>query len=170
MATDYMVFNVTRDDIRVRMAVHDEDIWPLPSITEKLPADPNDKVGFSDYISDIVYSRYGIGSPVVDPETGNVYLQLSNGRCVAFTRDGEPLWEISLMEKLGRLTFPNGRTGGPAVWIQWTLSASPSGSWAAALRFTLLDGRATTLSGPASMVGSRFAAGAVERWSAGTTS
>ena len=51
VAVDYMVFNVTKDDIRVRMAVHDEDIWPLPSITEKLPADPNDKVGFSDYIS-----------------------------------------------------------------------------------------------------------------------
>ena len=45
------------DDIRVRMAVHDEDIWPQPSITEKLPADPNDKVGFSDFISNgrVVY-------------------------------------------------------------------------------------------------------------------
>ena len=70
---------------------------------------------FSDYISDVVYNRYGIGSPTVDAETGNVYLQLSNGRCVAFTRDGEPLWEHSLMEEYGRLTFPNGRTGAPAV-------------------------------------------------------
>ena len=51
IAIDYMVFNVTKDDIQVRMAVHDEDIWPLPSITEKLPADPKDKVGFSDFIS-----------------------------------------------------------------------------------------------------------------------
>jgi len=57
VAVDYMVFNVTKDDIRVRMALHDEDIWPQPSITEKLPADPNDKVGFTDYISDgrVVY-------------------------------------------------------------------------------------------------------------------
>ncbi len=31
MATDYMVFNVTKDDIRVRMAAVDEDIWPMPS-------------------------------------------------------------------------------------------------------------------------------------------
>jgi ribonuclease Z len=30
MATDYMVFNVTKEDIRVRMAAIDEDIWPLP--------------------------------------------------------------------------------------------------------------------------------------------
>ncbi len=50
LAVDYMVFNVTKDDIRVRMAVIDEDIWPLPSITETLAADPADRVGFSDYI------------------------------------------------------------------------------------------------------------------------
>jgi ribonuclease Z len=50
VAVDYMVFNVTKDDIRVRMAVIDEDIWPLPSITEKLDADPSKRVGFSDYL------------------------------------------------------------------------------------------------------------------------
>ena len=70
---------------------------------------------FSDYISDVVYNRYGVGSPVVDPASGNVYLQTSNGRCVGYTRDGKQLWEISLMEDYGRLTFPNGRTGSPAV-------------------------------------------------------
>ena len=51
LAVDYMVWNVTKDDIRVRMAVIDEDIWPLPSITEKLPADPKDRVGFTDFIN-----------------------------------------------------------------------------------------------------------------------
>jgi outer membrane protein assembly factor BamB len=70
---------------------------------------------FSDYISDVVYNRYGVGAPTIDPATGNVYLQTSNGRCVGFTREGKKLWEISLMEDFGRLTFPNGRTGGPAV-------------------------------------------------------
>lgn len=50
-ATDYMVWNVTKDDIRVRMAVADEAVWPLPSVTEKLPADPKDKYGFSDFIN-----------------------------------------------------------------------------------------------------------------------
>ena len=34
LATDYMVFNVTPDDIRVRMAAIDEDIWPLPATRE----------------------------------------------------------------------------------------------------------------------------------------
>jgi len=43
LAVDYMVFNVKKgEDVRVRMAVVDEDIWPEPSITEKLPDLPND--------------------------------------------------------------------------------------------------------------------------------
>ncbi len=52
LSVDYMVFNVKKgEDIRVRMAVIDEDIWGLPSITEKKPADPNERVGFSDFIT-----------------------------------------------------------------------------------------------------------------------
>ena len=51
LATDYMVFNITKDDIRVRMAAIDEDIWPQPSITKKLPADPNQRIGFSPFIN-----------------------------------------------------------------------------------------------------------------------
>jgi len=50
LAVDYMVFNVTKDDIKVRMAVVDEDIWPLPSITETLAADPSRRVGFTDFL------------------------------------------------------------------------------------------------------------------------
>ncbi len=40
LATDYMVFNVTKDDIRVRMAAVDEDIWPQPSTIPLVPPDP----------------------------------------------------------------------------------------------------------------------------------
>ena len=50
LAIDYMVFNVTKDNIRVRMAAIDEAIWPLPSITKKEPADPAKRVGFSKFI------------------------------------------------------------------------------------------------------------------------
>ena len=81
LATDYMVFNVTQEEIRVRMAVVDEDIWPQPSITEKLPADPADRVGFSPFIEggrdvyqdeiqalyDRVNERYGTDIPVPIP-------------------------------------------------------------------------------------------------------
>ncbi len=52
LATDYMVFNVTKDDIRVRMAIADEDVWPLPSLTKKLPANPEDRVGFTKFLID----------------------------------------------------------------------------------------------------------------------
>ena len=50
VAVDYMVFNVTKEDIKVRMAAIDEEVWPLPSVTEKLPADPSQRVGFSEEI------------------------------------------------------------------------------------------------------------------------
>ncbi len=39
LAVDYMVFNVTKDDIRVRMATIDEDIWPQPSTIPLVPPD-----------------------------------------------------------------------------------------------------------------------------------
>ena len=50
LATDYMVFNVTKKEIKVRMAVHDEDIWPQPAIGKKLEPDASKRVGFSDFI------------------------------------------------------------------------------------------------------------------------
>jgi len=53
VSVDYMIFNTNKgEDTRVRMAVIDEDIWPQPSITEEKSADPNDRVGFTDFIND----------------------------------------------------------------------------------------------------------------------
>ncbi|MHC4831278.1 MAG: outer membrane protein assembly factor BamB family protein, partial [Planctomycetota bacterium] len=85
--------------------------------------------GFSDFISDIIYERYSIGAPSIDPETGNVYAFTSPGLLVAFTPDGEPLWESSLMEALGRLTFPNGRTGSPAIEGDLVIVNAISTNW-----------------------------------------
>ena len=70
---------------------------------------------FRDYISDTIYNRYAIGSPAIDPENGNIYVQTTNGRFLGVTRDGKILWEHSMMERFGRLTFPNGRTGAPII-------------------------------------------------------
>lgn len=70
---------------------------------------------FPDFLSDVVYSRYAISSPTIDPETGNVYCQIQAGRLAAYSRGGKKLWERSLMEEYGKLTFPNGRTGAPLV-------------------------------------------------------
>ncbi|MBL9199963.1 MAG: PQQ-binding-like beta-propeller repeat protein, partial [Opitutaceae bacterium] len=66
---------------------------------------------FKDFLSDTVYNRYAIGAPYVDAETGNVYCESTCGVITAFTRDGKIIWQRSMMEELGRLTFPNGRTG-----------------------------------------------------------
>jgi outer membrane protein assembly factor BamB len=70
---------------------------------------------YSDFLSDTVYNRYGIGAPVIDRETGNVYFYTSSGLLLGFDQDGKEIWKHSLMEEFSRLTFPNGRTGGPAV-------------------------------------------------------
>jgi ribonuclease Z len=78
LATDYMVFNVTKDDIRVRMAAIDEAVWPQPSIDEKVAADPNDRVGFSKYI---------IGGRVVFDDVINYYYEQTNEM---FGTDFEP--------------------------------------------------------------------------------
>ena len=69
----------------------------------------------SDFISDIVYNRYGVGAACIDSATGNVYFQTSPGLLIGYDSDGNKLWERSLMEEFARLTFPNGRTGGPCV-------------------------------------------------------
>ena len=53
LATDYMVFNVTKDDIRVRMAAIDEDIWPQPSTIPLVPPDPSiRRTALSDFMVD----------------------------------------------------------------------------------------------------------------------
>ncbi|MHC4895813.1 MAG: outer membrane protein assembly factor BamB family protein [Planctomycetota bacterium] len=70
---------------------------------------------FTDFVSDIIYSRYSIGSPTIDPETGNVLCLTAPGLLLCFTADGKLLWEHSMMSEYGRLTFPNGRTGAPLI-------------------------------------------------------
>jgi ribonuclease Z len=65
MATDYMVFNVTKDDIRVRMAAVDEEIWPTKPTR---PKETGSSMGdtFSEFVksgsepmSDLVKQIYG---------------------------------------------------------------------------------------------------------------
>jgi ribonuclease Z len=40
LATDYMVFNITKDEIKARMAAGEEAVWPQPSTIPLLPPDP----------------------------------------------------------------------------------------------------------------------------------
>lgn len=70
---------------------------------------------YRDFLSDIIYNRYSIGAPALDPKTGNVYIHTSPGLLICLNKDGKELWQRSLMEEFGRLTFPNGRTGCPSI-------------------------------------------------------
>ena len=70
---------------------------------------------YADFLSDNAYTRYAIGSPTIDPETGLVYLLTTPGEFVCLDRDGNYKFRISMMEAYGRLSFPNGRTGAPVI-------------------------------------------------------
>jgi outer membrane protein assembly factor BamB len=98
---------------------------------------------FSDYLSDTIYLRYGTSSPAVDPETGNVYLQGTQGILAAFSPDGKILWQHSLMEEYGRLTFPNARTASPVVEGDLVITRGITANWGgngpAADRFYAFD-------------------------------
>lgn len=91
------------------------DLREVLTKRELLTGEERWSVGFRDYISDIIYDRYSIGAPAVDPATGHVFVQTANGRLATVTPDGQILWEVDMMSQLGRLTFPNGRTGMPVI-------------------------------------------------------
>lgn len=101
--------------------------------------------GFTDFLSDIIYSRYSTSNPTVDPETGNVYMQGTQGILACFSRDGKLLWQCSMMERYGRMTFPNGRTATPVVDGDLVITHGITANWGAdgppADRFYAFDKR-----------------------------
>jgi ribonuclease Z len=52
LAQDYMVFNVTKDDIKVRMSAIDEDIYPPAPLKAKNAPDISKLIPFSDYVAE----------------------------------------------------------------------------------------------------------------------
>ncbi len=85
----------------------------------------------NDFLSDLIYKRYSTSAPTVDPETGNVYVQGSQGMLMGFAADGRLLWRISMMEDFGRMTFPNGRTASPVVDGELVITRGITSSWGA---------------------------------------
>ena len=84
---------------------------------------------FTDFLTDVIYYRFAIGSPTIDPETGNVLCMSSAGLLSCFGADGELRWQHSMMSEYGRLTFPNGRTGAPLVDGDLAIVHVISASW-----------------------------------------
>ncbi len=87
--------------------------------------------GYNDFLSDTIYLRYATSSPAVDSETGNVYMQGTQGILAAFSADGKPLWKHSMMEEYGRLTFPNGRTASPLLDHDLVITRGITANWGA---------------------------------------
>jgi ribonuclease Z len=53
LAVDYMVFNVTKDEVKVRMAAVEESVWPQPSTIPLVPPDPSlRRTGLSEMMLD----------------------------------------------------------------------------------------------------------------------
>lgn len=86
---------------------------------------------FNDFLSDVIYLRYSTSSPAIDPETGNIYTQGSQGLLSCFTPEGELLWQHSMMEKFGRLTFPNSRTASPLIDRELVITRGITSAWGA---------------------------------------
>jgi len=86
---------------------------------------------YNDYLSDTVYLRYATASPAIDPETGTIYMQGTQGILAAFTPEGETRWQHSLMEEFGRLTFPNSRTASPAIDGDLVITRGITANWGA---------------------------------------
>lgn len=86
---------------------------------------------FNDYLSDITYDRYAIGSPCIDPETGNIYALTSAGIVSCYTQEGKLVWQHAMMESFGRLTFTNGRTGGPSIEQDIVIVRGITSNWGA---------------------------------------
>ena len=84
---------------------------------------------YSDFLSDIVYDRYTISSPTIDHETGNIYQMTAPGLLICFTQDGDEVWKFSLMEKYGKLSFPNGRIGSPVIFGNTVVIHGITANW-----------------------------------------
>src|SRR5437660_2057272 len=87
--------------------------------------------GYSDFLSDTIYHRYATSSRTIEPETGNVYMHGTQGILAAFTADGTKLWDLSMMEVYGRLTFPNGRTASPLIDRDLLITRGITANWGA---------------------------------------
>ncbi len=86
---------------------------------------------YNDFLSDTIYLRYATSSPTVDEETGNIYMQGTQGILAAFTPEGKPVWRHSLMEEFGRLTFPNSRTASPVIDQDLVITRGITANWGA---------------------------------------
>ena len=66
LAVDYMVWNVTKDTFRVRMAAKDEEVWPSPALKKKIPPDTAKAIAFSKFTLSGVETFPEVVDPIYD--------------------------------------------------------------------------------------------------------
>lgn len=66
LAEDFMVWNVTKDDIRVRMAVVSEEVWPPPASEAPMAPDPSNRIPYSKEILDGKLDVVDVIQPIYD--------------------------------------------------------------------------------------------------------
>ncbi len=66
LAVDYMVWNITKDDIRVRMAVVDEDVWPPPATEKPQLPDASTRIPYSKEIAGGKLDMHDVLQPTYD--------------------------------------------------------------------------------------------------------
>jgi ribonuclease Z len=66
LALDYMVFNVTKDDVSVRMSAVDDEIWPSPAMRKKNPPDTSKAIPFSDFTKSGVVPLPEVVKPIYE--------------------------------------------------------------------------------------------------------
>jgi ribonuclease Z len=66
LAEDFMVWNITKDDIRVRMAVVSEEVWPPPASEAPMPPDPSRRIPYSKEILNGKLDVVDVVQPIYD--------------------------------------------------------------------------------------------------------
>ncbi|MCH7645424.1 MAG: MBL fold metallo-hydrolase [Myxococcales bacterium] len=66
LALDYMVWNVTKNDIRVRMSAIDEEVWPSPPLKKKNAPDTSKSIAFSKFTISGVIAMPEVMEPIFD--------------------------------------------------------------------------------------------------------
>ncbi|MGD9635355.1 MAG: PQQ-binding-like beta-propeller repeat protein [Pirellulales bacterium] len=85
---------------------------------------------FNMYLTDVPDERIGWSCPVVDPETGDVYIQGVSGYfCCLDGKTGKVKWERSLHEEFGLISTYGGRTNVPVVFEDTVLISAVVVGW-----------------------------------------
>ncbi len=66
LAEDFMVWNVTKEEIRVRMAIVNEEVWPPPATEKPVKPDPSRRIPYSKQIAGGKLDVLDVIQPIYD--------------------------------------------------------------------------------------------------------